>query len=182
MRRKSAATLVEAAQKSVGIDGGACAKMELQLLLEDYYAKQEQLRKMTEVLEAETLKVQNVKKLLAVKGIGLITVAGFLAEVGEIGRFDPQNRPGSRPDWNMYPLFQRTHNPQTATGNKLGNNIDQIMIRRRKIERFIESVKDLPEPITEFDESLWAGLVDSMSVHSKDRIVWKLTCGMEIES
>ena len=60
--------------------------------------------------------------------------------------------------------------------------IDQIMIRRRKIERFIESVKDLPELITEFDESLWTGLVDSMTVHSKDRIVWKLTCGMEIES
>ena len=60
--------------------------------------------------------------------------------------------------------------------------IDQIMIRRRKIERFIESVKDLPELITEFDESLWAGLVDSMTVHSKDRITFTLTCGMEIES
>ena len=93
--------------------------------------------------------------------------------------------------------------------------IDQIMVRRRKIERFIESVKDLPgvltscasirfphrfgklsrsaarpspiktgfdgNPETEFDESLWAGLVDSMSVHSKDRIVFRLTCGMEIE-
>ena len=59
--------------------------------------------------------------------------------------------------------------------------IDQIMIRRRKIERFIESVKDLPELITEFDESLWAGLVDSMTVHNKDRIVFRLTCGMEIE-
>ena len=182
MRRKSAATLVEAAQKSVGIDGGACAKMELQLLLEDYYAKQEQLRKMTEVLEAETLKVPNVKKLLTVKGIGLITVAGFLAEVGEIGRFDPPNRPGSRPDWNMYPLFQRTHNPQTATGNKLGNNIDQIMIRRRKIDRFSDTVRNLSELITEFETGIWAALVDSMTVYAKDRIVFRLTCGMEIES
>ena len=60
--------------------------------------------------------------------------------------------------------------------------IDRIMIRRRKIERFIESVKDLPELITGFDESLWAGLVDSMTVHSKDRIVFRLTCGVEIES
>ena len=60
--------------------------------------------------------------------------------------------------------------------------IGQIMIRRRKIERFIESVKDLPEPITEFDESLWAGLVDSMTVHSKDRILFRLTCGREIEA
>ena len=60
--------------------------------------------------------------------------------------------------------------------------IDRIVIRRRKIERFIDSVKGIPELITEFDESLWAGLVGSMTVHSKDRIVWKLTCGMEIES
>ena len=60
--------------------------------------------------------------------------------------------------------------------------IDQITIHHRKIKRFIESVKDLPEPITEFDESLWAGLVDSMTVHSKDRIVFRLTCGMEIEA
>ncbi len=59
--------------------------------------------------------------------------------------------------------------------------IDQIMIRRRKIERFIETVKDLPELIAEFDESLWAALVDSMTVYAKDRIVFRLTCGMEIE-
>ena len=59
--------------------------------------------------------------------------------------------------------------------------IDQIMIRRRKIERFIESVKALSELITEFDAALWAGLVDSMTVHSKDRIVFRLTCGMEKE-
>jgi len=43
------------------------------------------------------------------------------------------------------------------------------------------SAKGLPELITVFDESLWAGLVDSMTVHSKERVVWKLTCGMEIE-
>ena len=46
----------------------------------------------------------------------------------------------------------------------------------------IENVKALPELITEFDESLWAGLVDSMTVHSKDRIVFWLTCGMEMEA
>ena len=47
--------------------------------------------------------------------------------------------------------------------------------------RFIETVKDLPDLITEFDESLWAALVDSMTVYAKDRIVFRLTCGMEIE-
>ena len=65
----------------------------------------------------------------------------------------------------------------TARRDAVVEQNDQIMIRRRKIERFIESVKGLPELITEFDESLWAGLVDSMTVHNKDRIVWKLTSG-----
>ena len=51
-----------------------------------------------------------------------------------------------------------------------------------QIDQFIDSVKGLPELITEFDESLWAGLVDSMMVNSKDRIVFRLTCGMEIEA
>ncbi|MBO5496320.1 MAG: hypothetical protein J5967_02870 [Oscillospiraceae bacterium] len=85
------------------------------------------------------------------------------------------------------------------------------MVRRRMIERFIESVQDLPgvltscasipfgklsrsaarpspiktyfdgNPETEFDESLWAGLVGSMTVHNKDRIVFRLMCGMEME-
>ena len=42
-------------------------------------------------------------------------------------------------------------------------------------------MKDLPELITGFDESLWAALVDSMTVYAKDRIAFRLTCGMEIE-
>ena len=86
--KKRPETLVEAAKNSVGIEGGICAKLELQLLLADYRTKQAQLEQVTEVLEAEVLKVPNVEKLLAIKGIGLITGAGFLSEVGEIGRFD----------------------------------------------------------------------------------------------
>ena len=85
---KRAETLVQAAQKSIGLDGGNCARMEMALLLEDYRSKQAQLEKITAVLEAETRKVPNAEKLLAIKGVGLITVAGFLSEVGDIQRFD----------------------------------------------------------------------------------------------
>ncbi|MCR5089290.1 MAG: hypothetical protein K6C08_07265 [Oscillospiraceae bacterium] len=31
-------------------------------------------------------------------------------------------------------------------------------------------------------ESLWAALVDSMTVYAKDKITFTLTCGMEIEA
>jgi hypothetical protein len=59
--------------------------------------------------------------------------------------------------------------------------IGRLQVRRRKISRFIRSVKGLPELFTEFDVGQWAALVDSMTVYSKDRIVFGLTCGMEIE-
>ena len=85
---KRALTLVEAAHNSIGLPGGSCARMELQLLLEDFRTKQSQLEKITEVLEEETLRVPYADKLLAIKGVGLITVAGFLAEVGDVRRFD----------------------------------------------------------------------------------------------
>ena len=84
---KRAQTLVEAAHNSVGLRGGACARMELQLLIEDFRTKQNQLKKVTEVLEAEVQKVPQAEKLLAIQGVGLITVAGFLAEVGDVRRF-----------------------------------------------------------------------------------------------
>lgn len=84
---KRAQTLVDAAHDSVGLPGGACARMELQMLIEDYRTRKNQLEKITEVLETETLKVPQANKLLAIKGVGLITVAGFLAEVGDIRRF-----------------------------------------------------------------------------------------------
>lgn len=86
--RKRATTLVESAHNSIGIKGGNCARLELQMLLEDYKTKKRQMEMIEEVLTKETMKVPNVEKLLAIKGIGIITVAGFIAEVGDIRRFD----------------------------------------------------------------------------------------------
>ena len=88
---KRAQTLVEAARTSVGIEGGAGARMAIRILVEDYWKKQEQLEMVEKLLEEAVMKVPNVEKLLAIKGVGLSTVAGFIAEVGDIGRFtDPK--------------------------------------------------------------------------------------------
>ena len=86
--RKRAMTLVESAHNSIGIKGGDCARLELQMLLEDYKTKKRQLEMIEGIIEKETMKVPNVEKLLAIKGIGIITIAGFIAEVGDIRRFD----------------------------------------------------------------------------------------------
>ena len=88
---KRAKTLVEAAQDSVGLEGGEAARLEIWILVNDYTSKAEQLARLDEYLNEKVMEVPNVEKLLAIKGVGLSTVIGFIAEVGDIGRFtDPR--------------------------------------------------------------------------------------------
>ena len=54
-------------------------------------------------------------------------------------------------------------------------------VRRREFGRFIKSVENLPEMINEFDEALWGSLAEKVTVYSKDKIVFTMTSGMEIE-
>lgn len=88
---KRAQTLVEAAQNSVGLEAGEAARLEIWVLVNDYILKAEQLKRLDEYLEEKVKEVPNVEKLLAIKGVGMSTVIGFIAEVGDIGRFtDPK--------------------------------------------------------------------------------------------
>ena len=79
---------VGAAHNSVGLDGGIGTKSELYMLLEEHRLWTSQLEAVNKVLEEMILKVPHVEKLLAIKGVGSITIAGFIAEVGDIRRFD----------------------------------------------------------------------------------------------
>lgn len=85
---KRAQTLYETAKRSMGCtEGSHAARMELRLLLADYHTKKAQYDGVMAVVEDLCMQIPAVKKLLAIKGIGLLTVAGFFAEVGDLGRF-----------------------------------------------------------------------------------------------
>ena len=86
---KRARTLVSAAEHSIGCkEAPETAGMELKNLLNDmdvYVLRMEELlRKMEEKLK----EIPYIDKLMEIKGIGLVTIGGFIAEVGDIGRFD----------------------------------------------------------------------------------------------
>lgn len=88
---KRAQTLVEAAQNSVGLEGGEAAKLEVWILVNGYIVKKQQLERLDEYLAQKVMEVPNVEKLLAIKGVGLSTITGFITEVGNIGHFtDPK--------------------------------------------------------------------------------------------
>lgn len=87
--KKKAASLFAAAKISVGCtDGSAAARMEIKMLLTDYEAKSRQYEEIMVMVEELCGQLPEIAELLKIKGIGLVTVAGFLAETGNIRRFD----------------------------------------------------------------------------------------------
>ena len=86
---KRAKTLVSAAEHSVGSkEAPEAARIELRHLLNDLDVYATRLDELLHRIEAMLEEIPYVDKLMEIKGIGLITVSGFLAEVGDIKRFD----------------------------------------------------------------------------------------------
>ena len=58
------------------------------MLLEDYESRNTRLQEVMVLIEELVRKIPMAEKLLEIKGVGIRTVSGFLAEVGDISRFN----------------------------------------------------------------------------------------------
>ena len=87
--RKKAMEIVNAAKNSIGLKSGLTeARMEIRDLIEDYELHTKRLERVNDLIKELCLQIKHVDKLLEIKGIGITTVAGFIAEVGDITRFN----------------------------------------------------------------------------------------------
>lgn len=86
--KKRAQTLVEAARHSVGTkERATAARIENRMLLEDYESRNSRLQEVMLLIEELVKQIPMAEKLMEIKGVGIKTVSGFLAEVGDITRF-----------------------------------------------------------------------------------------------
>ena len=86
---KRAKTLVSAAEHSIGSkEASEAARIELKNLLNDMDVYTARLEELIRSIEEKLKELPYIDKLMAIQGIGLVTVSGFIAEVGDIGRFD----------------------------------------------------------------------------------------------
>lgn len=86
---KLATKLCEAAKCSVDISQSLrAAREELSLLLEEYSLLKHQEQRIMALVEELLSKIPACRGLLKIKGICLVSAAGFLSEVGDITRFD----------------------------------------------------------------------------------------------
>lgn len=87
--RKKAMLILNAAVNSIGLKSGLTeARMEIQDLIEDYELETKRLERVNDLIKELCQQIKYVDKLLKIRGIGITTVAGFIAEVGDITRFD----------------------------------------------------------------------------------------------
>jgi transposase len=83
-----AVKLVEAAKISIGIkEGLRMGERDLIVNLEQYDLYIRQLEQLELQIEELALQIPGAKEILTIKGVGIITAAGFIAEVGDIRRF-----------------------------------------------------------------------------------------------
>jgi len=86
---KRAKELVDAAQGSVGcVEGTMSAAMSLEMLLDEYDMYNKQYDRTVETITDLLKRIPYASKIVKIKGIGIITAAGIIAEIGDISRFD----------------------------------------------------------------------------------------------
>lgn len=86
--KKRAMRLIQAAKISIGTSEGlVSAENDLMMLLEDYERKMQQYERTMVLIESLAMQMPGFEKMIEIKGVGLITAAGFIAETGDIRRF-----------------------------------------------------------------------------------------------
>ena len=116
---KRATTLCETAKRSIGLKkGSSAARYEMKLLLEDYEYKKAQLDAVMEEIEKLCRKIPESEQMLAIKGIGVITVAGFLAEVGDVRRFESPRQIQKLAGFSLWENSSGKHKGQTTISKR----------------------------------------------------------------
>jgi len=99
---KKVRELIGTAKGSIGVQYGLeAAKMRLGWLLDELELKEKQLEEVEQAMEAALHKTGYAAQILGIKGIGVVTAASFLGEVGDPLRFQNARQIGNYAGYNL---------------------------------------------------------------------------------
>lgn len=100
--KKKAGQLVEAAKASIGADyGEESAKFKLRLMLEELELLERQAEELERRMEDALRETDCAEYLLGIKGIGVVTLAACLGELGDPARFDSPRQMSRMAGYNL---------------------------------------------------------------------------------
>ena len=100
--RKKVVELMRVAQDSIGVRyGQAAARLRLCWLLDELELAEKQLCEAEQAMETALLKTGHAERVLAIKGIGIVTAASFFGEVGDPLRFQSARQIANYAGYNL---------------------------------------------------------------------------------
>jgi transposase len=128
--QKRAHKLVETAKTSAGSkEGLKMACKELQYLLNEYDVYVKQLEEIKSEMENLLKEVPGAKELLRIKGLGLVTVACIVAEIGDISRFEDARQIQKYAGLNLVENSSGKHKGQTTISKRGRKRLRAFLFR-----------------------------------------------------
>lgn len=125
-----AVKLVEAAKISIGIkEGLRMGEKDLIVNLEQYDLYIRQLEQLELEIEELALQIPGAKEILTIKGVGIITAAGFIAEVGDIRRFTHPSQIQKLAGLNLIENSSGKHKGKTSISKRGRSRLRALLFR-----------------------------------------------------
>ena len=127
---KRATQLVKVAKGSIGIrEGLRMAEKELSMLLGQYDLYKEQLAEVEHEMEKLALQIPGVQEMLTIKGVGITTAAGFMAEVGDVSRFSHPKQIQKLAGLNLVENSSGKHKGNTTISKRGRSRLRAVLFR-----------------------------------------------------
>lgn len=127
---KRATSLMEAAKGSIGIkEGLRMAQKELRIIIQQCDMYMGQLSEIEAEMGELALQVPGVKEMLTIKGVGITTAAGFIAEVGDVSRFTHPSQIQKLAGLNLVENSSGDHKGQTTISRRGRSRLRSILFK-----------------------------------------------------
>ena len=128
---KSKANLLKGkAEESIGLtEGIQMAHKELEILLRQYDLYQEQLDLLMSEIERLVSQIPGTPEMMSIPGVGLVTVAGFLAEVGDLSGYDNSRQIQKLAGLNLRENSSGKHKGQTKISRRGRPKLRSLLFR-----------------------------------------------------
>lgn len=128
--RKKAQQLVETAQNSIGVSyGTASSKLKLELMIEELELLTKQLDQVESTMELALAETGIGEIILGIPGIGVVSAASFLGEIGDPLRFDHPRQISKMAGYNLVEDSSGKSKSGTAISKRGRKNLRSILYR-----------------------------------------------------
>ena len=126
--RKKARQLVEAAKESIGVDyGEEAARLKLRLLIDELDLLEQQTEDLEQQMSYALSKTDYAEFLLTIKGIGVVTLAACLGELGDPTRFENSRQMSRMAGYNLVEDSSGKNKSGTKISKRVRKNLRSVL-------------------------------------------------------